>query len=56
MIKGREPKKSGHYDHPCKVMAKYIPIYFDIFYEKLLGSSWPQARSKIKIFSLMINY
>ena len=28
------------------VMAKYISIYFDIFYEKLVYSGWPPARSK----------
>ena len=38
----------------CKVMAKYISIYFDIFYEKLDDFGWPPARSKTKIFSLMI--
>ena len=31
-----EPKKSGNLDHP-QVMAKYSSIYFDIFYEKLVG-------------------
>ena len=31
-----EPRKSGNLDHP-QVMAKYISIYFDIFYEKLVG-------------------
>ena len=30
-------------------MAKYVSIYFDIFYEKLVGSGWPPARSKTNI-------
>ena len=40
---GMEPKKSGNLDHP-QVMAKYISIYFDIFYEKLVGYGWAPAR------------
>ena len=35
-------------------MTKYISIYFDIFYEKLVYSGSPPARSKTKIYSLMI--
>ena len=36
------------------VMAKYISIYFNIFYKKLVSSGFLPARSKTKIFSLMI--
>ena len=32
---GVEPKNQVIWTNRCKVMAKYISIYFDIFYEKL---------------------
>ena len=32
----------------CKVMAKYISIYFDVFHQKLVGSGWLQATSETK--------
>ena len=54
MILGMEPKNQVIWTTCCKVMAKHISIYLDIFYEKLVGSGWPQARSKTKIFSWRI--
>ena len=49
-----EPKNQVIWTTRCKVMAKYISIYFDIFYEKLVYSGSPPARSKNK--NLFINY
>ena len=34
-------KKQVIWTTSCKVMAKYISIYFDIFYEKLVYSGCP---------------
>ena len=48
MILGMEPKNQVILTTRCKVIAKHISIYLDIFYEKLVGSGWPQARSKTK--------
>ena len=43
--------KSGHLDHP---LQSYDQIYFNIFYEKQVFFGSQPARSKRKIFSLMI--
>ena len=48
-----EPKNQVIWTTPCKVMVKYISIYFDIFYEKLVSFGLIRAR-KTKIFSLVI--
>ena len=44
-----EPKNQVIWTTHCKVMAKYISIYFDMFYEKLVGTGVQPARSKTKI-------
>ena len=49
-----EPKHQVIWTTRCKVMAKYISIYFGIFYKKLVCTGLQPARSKTKIFSLMI--
>ena len=54
MILGMEPKNQVIWTTRCKVMAKYISIYFDTFYKKLVSSGFIPARPKTKIFSLMI--
>ena len=50
-----EPKNQVIWTIRCKVMAKYISIYFKIFYEKLVYSGSPPDRLKTTIFSLMIS-
>ena len=50
-----EPKSQVTWTTRCKAMAKYISIYFDIFYKKLDDFGLPPARSKTNIYSLMIN-
>ena len=45
-----EPKNQVISTTCCKVMAKYISIYFDMFYEKLVGTGLQPAGSKTKIW------
>ena len=48
MILGREPKNQVIWTTRCKVVAKYISIYFDIFQQKLDDIGGHQGTSKTK--------
>ena len=44
MILGMEPKNQVTWVTCCKVMAKYVSIYFDMHYENVVHSALPTAR------------
>ena len=48
LILGMEPKNQVIWTTRCKVIAKYLSIYFEIFYERLVCHQLDQKQKKIR--------